>query len=137
MGNITDIQKALDKTLKQFGIDNGIEIALNNVDMPTDTSKPFLASTQINTGVAVADLGTSDMREGFYQININYASHTSTAPLNKMADLLNEAFKAGANFFHGGVCVNILTCEPTQIIPNNGWAVLPLTINWSSYTARL
>jgi hypothetical protein len=137
MGNITNIQKALDKTLKQFGVDNGVDIALNNVDAPTDTSIPFLASTQINTGVAVADLGTTDIRGGIYQININYASHTSTAPFNKMADLLNETFKAGACFYHGGVCVSIDTCEPTQVLPNNGWGVMPLTITWSSYTARL
>ena len=137
MGNITDIQKALDKTLIAFGVDNSIDIALNNVDMPTDTSKPFLASSQINVGVEIADLGTTDVRGGIYQININYASHTSTAPFNKMADLLNETFKAGANFFHGGVCVNILTCEPTQILINNGWGVMPLSITWDSHTARL
>ena len=137
MGNITNIQKALDKALKAFGTTNGIVIALNNVDAPTDTSIPFLASSQVNVSVESSDLGTTDVRNGFYQVNINYASHTSTAPVNKMADLLNETFKAGASFNHGGVCVNILTCEPTQTIPKDGWAVMPLTITWSSYTARL
>jgi hypothetical protein len=137
MGAITKIQKALDKTLIQFGIDNSIVIALNSIDAPTDTSIPFLASTQINIGVEVADLGTSDIRGGIYQVNINYESHIGTPDFNKMADLLNETFKAGANFFHGGVCVNITSCEPTQILINNGWGVMPLTINWDSYTARL
>ena len=137
MGNITNIQKALDKTLKAFGTTNSIAIALNNVDAPTDTSIPFLASTQINASVEASDLGTTDAREGLYQVNINYASHTSTAPFNKMADLLNETFKAGASFYHGGLCVTIDMCEPTQILINNGWGVMPLNITWSSYTARL
>jgi len=137
MGAITKIQKALDKTLIQFGVDNSIVIALNNIDAPTDTSIPFLASTQINAGVEVADLGTSDARNGIYQVNINYESHIGTPNFNKMADLLNETFKAGANFYHGGVCVMIDSFEPTQILVNNGWGTLPLNITWSSWTARL
>ena len=137
MRYITDIQKALDKALKQFGVDNSINIALDNIDAPTDTSTPFLASRQINVAVETADLGTSDARSGFYQIDIYYASHTGTPPFNKMADLLNATFKSGACFYHNGVCVSIDSCEPTQILINNGWGVLPLNINWSSYTARL
>ena len=137
MGNITSIQKALDITLMQFGSDNSIDVALNNIDAPTDTSKPFLASFQLNTLVEVADLGTSDARNGIYQVNINYASHKGTPIINKMADLLNETFKAGACFYHDSVCVMIDSFEPTQILVNDGWAVLPLNITWSSHTARL
>ncbi|MDB4261688.1 DUF4128 domain-containing protein [bacterium] len=137
MGNISSIQGALDNALIQFGIDNSIKIALNNIDAPTDTSIPFLASNQVNTGVAIADLGTTDVRNGFYQINIAYASHSGDAVINDMADLLNATFKAGANFYHGGVCVSIDACEPTQILINNGWAIMPLTITWASWTARL
>ena len=137
MGNITDIQKSLDKTLKQFGVDNSITVNLNNIDAPTDTATPYLASFQLNTGVETADLGTSDVRNGIYQVNINYASHTGTPSINKMADLLNETFKAGACFYHGGLCVTIDSCEPTQILINNGWGVMPLNITWSSWTAKL
>lgn len=137
MGAITSIQKALDGTLKDFGAANSIEIELTNIDAPTDTSIPYLASTQINVGVESAELGGQDIRQGFYQIDIRYASHLGSAPFNKMADLLNAVFYAGACFYHDGVCVTIDTCEPVQIIIDNGWAVMPLNITWRSYTARL
>jgi hypothetical protein len=137
MGNATNIQKALDKTLMQFGTDNGIVIALTNVDASTDTSIPYLESQQINTGVESADLGTTDLRNGIYQINIRYASHTQTTPFNEMSDLLNATFKAGACFYHGGLCVSIDSCEPTQLLIDNGWGVLPLNITWSAWTTKL
>jgi hypothetical protein len=137
MSNITSIQKALDIALKQFGIDNNIIVALNNINAPTDVKIPFLASFQLNTGVESADLGHSDFRGGVYQVDINYASHKGTPPLNKMADLLNELFKAGATFTFNSVCVNIDSCEPTRIQVQNGWATMPLNINWNSYTTKL
>jgi hypothetical protein len=137
MGNITNIQKALDNELMKFGVTNGIDIAQSNIDKETSTDTPFLASSQINTGVSVADLGHSDERLGFYQVDVWSKTHNGPQDINEMADLLNETFKAGANFYHGGVCVMIDSFEPAQILISNGWAILPLTINWSSFTARL
>jgi hypothetical protein len=137
MGAITDIQKALDGALKDFGIANSIAVALTNINAATNASQPFLASSQIPTGVGSAELGGRDLRNGFYQVDIYYKSHVGTSHHNKMADLLNATFKSGACFYHNGVCVSIDSCEPTQILINNGWGVLPLDITWSSYTARL
>jgi len=137
MGNITNIQKALDKTLKKFGVDNGIEVALSNIDEKTDTSIPFLEGVQINTGNDTADLGVTDIRGGFYQVNIRYSSHTGSSSFNKMADLLEETFAKGKSFYHGGLCVNITSFVPGDLLTNNGWGVFPVTINWDCYTAQL
>ena len=137
MSNITSIQKALDIALKQFGIDNSIIVALNNINAPTDVKTPYLAGFNFPTDNASADLGHSDLREGFYQVDINYSSHIGTAPVNKMADLLEALFKAGATFSFGGVCVNIDSFIPAGIPVNNGWATMSATINWNSYTIKL
>lgn len=137
MGYITDLSKAFNVTLKQFGVDNSIEVALNNIDMPTDTSIPFLAGFQLPAPVDSADLGVNDSRIGVYQIDINYASHLGDPPVNKMADLLNETFKTGSYITFGSVCVGVDSFSPGDIPISNGWATMSCTINWTSYTAVL
>ena len=137
MGNITSIQKALDITLKQFGLDNSIDVALTNIDKKTDTSIPFLQGIRIPTGTEPADLGATDKREGIYQINIRYEPHIGTTPFTDMADLVNETFKPGACFYHGGLCVMIDLFEDGDILTSDGWSVMPLSITWSAWTAKI
>lgn len=135
--SIEAITKALNNALYQFGLDNSIDIALENIEYEESTDTPYLASFVINTGVESADLGVSDRRDLIYQVDINYASHLGSTPLNKMADLLNQLFKAGATFYFNGACVAIKAFEPTRILVSNGWATLPLTITCDSYTAKI
>ena len=144
--SIEYIQKSLDIALKQFGIDNGIIIALEDIDAPTDTSVPYLASYQINTGATVSDLGTTYVRTGFYQVDVNYKEGSGSAVFNRMLDLINQTFNSGASFTFSGVCVEILDVQPSVLIIGGGlsgqsgsagWAKHALTINWSSYTARI
>ena len=137
MNYIENIQKALDSALKQFGIDNGIIISLEDISAPTDTSIPYLASFQVNTGATVSDLDTTDIRDGFYQVDINVKSGTGSAQLNKLADLLNAVFFPGAYFDFNGICVGIDDVVPSRVIVGGGWAKMALTINWNSYTARI
>lgn len=137
MGAITSIQKALDIAFVQFGITNSIVTALEDIDAPTSTGTPYLASFNLPADVGVADLATTDLRDGIYQINISYASQLGSANRNKMADLLNTVFYSGATFTHGGVCVRIEDITTGPAIIGNGWSTTPLSINWSSYTDRI
>ena len=122
MNYIENIQKALDIALKQFGLDNAIIVALEDIDAPTDTSIPYLASFQFDTDATVSDLDTTDIRSGFYQVDINYKTGIGSAPLNRMADKLNQVFHSGAYFTFGGVCVGIDDVVPGRAIPGGGWA---------------
>ena len=137
MNYIENIQKTLDIALKQFGVDNGIIIALEDIDAPTDTSIPYLSSFQINTGATVSDLDTTDIRNGFYQIDINVKSGIGSAPINRLADQLNAIFFPGAYLNFNGVCVGIDDVIPSRVIVGGGWAKMALTINWNSFTARI
>lgn len=136
MNFIENIQKALDIALKQFGVDNGIIVALEDINAPTDTSIPYLSSFQNNASVATSELGTNDIRNGFYQIDINYEHGLGSTLLNRMADNLNAVFYNGATFDFSGVCVVIENVEPGVIIVGGGWAKLPVTINWNSRTTQ-
>lgn len=137
MNYMTDITKALNNALIQFGIDNTIEIGLNLIDFPTDLTKPFLNGRKVPTSTGVADLGVTDIREGFYQIDINYEKGLGDIPLTEMADLLNQTFYSGASFSFGSVCVNINRVEDGPVIRQTAWATMPLTITFDAYTARI
>ena len=44
MGYFEDLTKAFDVPLVAFGNANGIKVALENIDAPTSTDTPYLAS---------------------------------------------------------------------------------------------
>ena len=44
MGYFEDLTKAFDVPLVAFGNTNGIKVALENIDAPTSTDTPYLAS---------------------------------------------------------------------------------------------
>lgn len=137
MGYFEDLTKAFDIPLVAFGVDNGIAVALENIDAPTNTSIPYLASYMLLADTEQADLFFTEQRAGIYQIDINVASTKGSAPINKMADLLNTAFKAGKSFQRNAICAEVQSVSLGPLIVENGWAKRPLTINFIAFTARI
>lgn len=132
-----DLTKAFDIPLVAFGVDNGIAVALENIDAPTSTSTPYLASYMLLADTEQADLFFTEQRAGIYQVDINVASTKGSAPINKMADLLNTAFKAGKSFQRNAICAEVQSVSLGPLIVENGWAKRPLTINFIAFTARI
>ncbi len=137
MNIFEDITKAFNKPFKQFGTDNTIKTCLENINCPTNTKTPYLSSFMITAPTEEADLNVNEFRQGFYQIDINYDSGQGSAPINKMADLLNAAFKTGACFEFGGVCLCITSVDLSALTVENGWASRSMSVNWNTYTNRL
>lgn len=137
MGYFEDLTKALDIPLVAFGVDNGIAVALENIGAPTNTSTPYLASYMLLADTEQADLFFTEQRAGIYQVDINVASTRGSAPINKMADLLNTAFKAGKSFQRNAICAEVQSVSLGPLIVENGWAKRPLTINFIAFTARI
>lgn len=137
MGYFEDLTKAFDVALMAFGIANNLPVALENIDAPTSTSKPYLASFMLLADTAQADLGFTEQRAGVYQVDINCASMEGSAPINTTADLLNVAFKAGATFRRNGICAEVQSVSLGPLIVLNGWAKRPLSINFIAFTERL
>ncbi len=136
-GFIEAIQKAFDIRLQQFGIANAIQIALENINAPTNTAIPYLAGYCLPAAVDQADLYFSERRSGIYQIDINYAQSVGSGPSNRVADLLNVAFKPESTLTRTPVCITIERVVPGPLIVSNGWANRPLSVYWSTYTERL
>lgn len=137
MGYFEDLTKAFDIPLVAFGVDNGVAVALENIDAPTSTDTPYLSSYMLLADTEQADLFWTEQRAGSYQIDINVASAKGSAPINKMADLLNTAFKAGNTFQRNAICAEVQSVSLGPLIVENGWAKRPLTINFIAFTARI
>jgi len=132
-----DLTKVFDSALKQFEIDNSILACIENIDCPTTTATPYLSGFMIPALVEQADFTVNEFRTGIYQIDINYASHLGSAPINKMADLLNAALYTGLYLTRNDICVGIDSVDLGPLIVAGGWAKRPLSINWQSYTTRI
>lgn len=137
MGYFEDLTKAFDNPLIAFGSANNIAVALENIDAPTSVNTPYLASFMLLSDTEQADLFWTEQRAGVYQIDINYASTKGSAPINKMADLINVAFKAGNTFQQNAICAEVLSVDLSQLRVKNGWATRSLSINFIAFTARL
>jgi len=132
-----DLTKAFDIALMAFGATNSVQVALENIDAPASTDTPYLAGTMLLADTEQADLFWTERRAGIYQVDINVASVKGSAPINKMADLLNAAFKAGNTFQRNAICAEVLSVSIGPLIVQNGWATRPLSINFVAYTERL
>jgi hypothetical protein len=132
-----DLTKAFDIPLMAFGTANSLKVALENIDAPTTTSNPYLAGFMLLADTAQADLGFTEQRVGVYQIDINVASTKGSAPINKLADLLNVAFKAGSTFQRNAICAEVQSVSIGPLIVENGWAKRPLSVNFIAFTARI
>ena len=132
-----DLTKVFDVALMDFGTANSIKVALENIDAPTSTSTPYLASYMLLADTLQADLGYSEERAGIYQVDINYSSTLGSADVNKMADKLNALFKAGVSFTRNAICAEVQSVSLGPLIVQNGWAKRPLSINFVAYTKRL
>lgn len=137
MGYFEDLTKVFDIALVNFGNNNSISVALENIDAPTSTDAAYLASYMLLADTEQADLFWTEQRAGVYQVDINVASTKGSAPINKMADLLNTAFKAGSTFQRNAICAEVQSVSLGPLIVENGWAKRPLTINFIAFTARL
>lgn len=137
MGYFEDLTKVFDISLMEFGVNNGIRICLENIDAPVSTSTPYLVGYMLLAETEHADLGFTEQRAGVYQVDINVASAKGSAPINKMADLLNVAFKAGKNFQRNAICAEVQSVSLGPLMVENGWAKRPLTINFIAFTARI
>lgn len=137
MGYFEDLTKAFDVALMNFGSTNSVAVVPENIDAPTNTATPYLASYMLLADTEQADLFWTEQRTGIYQIDINVASAKGSAPINKMADLLNTAFKAGNTFQRNAICAEVQSVSLGPLIVENGWAKRPLTINFIAFTARI
>ena len=132
-----NIQKALDVPLEtsDFG---DLPVFLENITAVADISTPFLTGTLFPVQPIQSELGPAgtDLHEGIYQISIYYPKDSSTGNINRKADEIAAVFKSGVNFEWLTVCVRIISIGRGPLRIDEGWAVLDLSVDWSSHIKR-
>jgi len=133
-----NIQKALDVPLKT-GSFGGLPVYLENSTAVPDISTPFLTGTLLPVQPTQSELGPAgtDLHVGIYQISIYYPKDSGTGNINRKADEIAAVFKSGVNFEWVTVCVRIISIGRGPLRINKGWAVLDLSVDWSSYIKRI
>lgn len=133
-----EIQKALDVPLKT-GSFGGLPVFLENSTSAPDISTPFLSGTLLPVQPVQSELGPSgtDLHEGIYQISIYYPKDTGTGNINRKADEIANIFKPNAIFEWFGTCVRVNGIGRGPLRINKGWAILDLSVDWSTYIKRV
>ena len=130
-------QKAFDTKLYQFGIDNNIAVALENVDAPTDTSIPFVSGFMLDSTLTSSSLAVSEELSFLYQIDVRYETHLGSAPINKMIDKLRQLFYISSYHYWDNECFGVNDLSVSGLRVDAGWSVKSITLTCNSYTPVL
>jgi len=133
-----DIQKALDVPLKT-GVFGGLPVFLENSTSVPDISTPFLSGTILPIQPSQSELGPTgtDLHSGIYQISIYYPKGSGTGNINRKADEIASVYKPSVNFEWNTTCVRVNNIGRGLLRINKGWAILDLSVDWSSYIKRV
>ena len=134
---IENLQKAFNVPLVQFGEDNNILVALENIGAPTSVNDPYLAGFLLDVDINTADLAVNESVSSIYQIDVNYDDNSGSAPINRMIDLLRARFPIGSYHYFGGDCFGVDALTITNLPVSNGWAQKSISLTVSSFTAKL
>lgn len=137
MSAIASIQRILLEAIQNAGF--GLPIAFENVNYDASNGEPFLACFILRAPTVQAELGYKgcDERTGIFQIDINYPEGSGPTVHAEMADDINLLFRSGATFTGNDFRVNIRNVSAGVMRIGNGWATLPLSIEYFSFTERV
>lgn len=133
-----DIRKALDSALKA-GSFGGLPVTLEGSGFNPNLATPYIAAVLIPSQPVQSTLGESgtDFHEGLYQISVYYPSATGSGVITRKADEIAVVFKSGARFEWESICVLVNNVGTNQLRFDRGWAILDLTVDYSSFVARI
>ena len=131
------IQQILNKSVISGSF--GIEFTLENETFDPTKTPAYLNWSNLPALVAQASLGDQgcDERSGIWQCDIRYPENTSMQQHWSMFTRINSHYAPGKNFTQGNTTVRIISVSPSPTVIGGGWASLPVTIEYQSYTARL
>ena len=74
---------------------------------------------------------------GIFQINIKYKTYDGVSVLHQKADEINAIIKSGATFTNSTTNVRIKNVSIQNVTVIDGFSVLPMLIEYFSFTMRL
>lgn len=134
---IAEIQKTIYKAVQDGAF--GLPVAMPNESFDPKDKTGYLALFLLRAPTVQAELGWvgCDSHTGIIQIDINYPQGKGDTLHAEMADSINAVFKSGATFAGATISVNIRNVSAGQLQIGQGWATLPLTIEYFAFTERV
>lgn len=135
--SFANLQKAFDVPLKTGSF--GLPVFLENSPAVPDISVSFLTGTMLPAQPIQSELGPegTDLHEGIYQISIYYPKDSGTGDINRKADEIAIVFKPNTIFEWDEICARVNNIGRGNLRINKGWAILDLSVSWSSYIRRI
>lgn len=137
MSAISEIQKVIYKAVQDGAF--GLDVAYPNDTFDPTGSAGYLGLFLLRAPTVQAELGSEgcDLHTGLIQIDINYPQGKGDTLHAEMSDTINAWFRSGATFAGAAESVNIrnVSAGPLQI--GQGWATLPLTIEYFAFSGRV
>ncbi len=138
MSAFEDINKAFVGAI----LDNSsfsLPVAFQNVEYDDSNGLPYLETFLIPAPTIQASLGDDGCDEhiGIFQINIKYKTYDGVSVLHQKADEINAIIKSGATFTNSTTNVRIKNVSIQNVTVSDGFAVLPMLIEYFAFTTRL
>ena len=136
MSAFNDINIALNQHLQAYGVANTRDIAYENVEYEPVTGTAFLRATNLPATTQQASLGTSgqEKHEGIFQVDVFSPVDRAQANSLAEADAVANYFQRGTTLTYNGVNVRIYTSSHGSGTRDGSWFILPVFIDYASYT---
>ena len=141
MGVFTDINQVLKKAVIDGAFASSTQIVFENNEDKADKSQQWLAVFILPAPAEQASLGGSgigtDSHAGIMQIDINAPILAGVSGLMQKADEINSYLKSGAIFQLNETCVSISNVSVSRVFTGQGFATLPVTIEYFLQSMRV
>jgi hypothetical protein len=134
MSEFTNISAALDKHLSEMA---GLpDVAWENKDYEPTQGTSYLRPTILPAETFQASLGTNgqDEHTGIYQVDVMVEAGKGKKAGYALADLVADQFARGTDLVYSGVTVTIRQTSRQTGATDNGWFVVPVEIDYQSFT---
>lgn len=136
MSGFTDVQATLMSAWA--GVSLAYPVAYEGRDFTPPNGAPWIALHTMPVSVRAAAIGVGSPLEhvGLLQIDLNYPLNSGTGTALTDADTVADYFAPGQTFTHNGMRLVIESCDRSQILRDDAWVTLYLTVKWRAWQHR-
>jgi hypothetical protein len=112
-------------------------VAWENIDFAPTQGQTYLRPTVLPSDTVQAELGDQgrDYHTGIYQVDVMAEAGEGKNAAYVLADSIADHFARGTDLTYNGVVVTIQQTKRLTGRTDSGWFMVPVEINFFSYTA--
>ena len=136
MSGFSDIQATLMNAWG--GVALAYPVSYEGRDFTPPNGAPWVELRTLPVSVKAAAIGAGAPLEhvGMLQIGLNYPLNNGTGAALADADTVADYFTPGTTFTHNGMRIVCESCDRSQMLRDDAWATLYLTMKWRAWQHR-